>query len=263
MKAALLMVTYGDNWRKLSVALDSVYKHTAVPYHLFLICNEPAGKTLELVHSKHPNTTIILCNEQVYWGGAINYGLRMSKNYDYVFFLNDDIEVVPGWAEKHINLLKFDKTIGAVGPLNSSTRDWQGYDNVRKLYKDLNRPELPVLPELPDVDRDNLEEMNLSLQPYSSSYQVVSGMIAFFCVAFSRAAIDKVGELDPDFHELLCGDDDDYCIRLQKAGFKIGLLLGTYIAHRGGFSVNKIDQEKRKEQKAKAVELIHKKHAIR
>jgi len=71
----------------------------------------------------------------------------MTRGYQYVGFLNDDIEVCPNWLENFFDVLDCNPDVAAVGPLTSNTRDWQGYDNVRSIFSDWK------LPELQKIDR--------------------------------------------------------------------------------------------------------------
>lgn len=74
-----ICVTYGDNWEKLSVTLDSVYRNSDQPYHLFIIDNASKGETLGLHHRENlPHTTLIRNPKNLWWGGGINQGIRLA-----------------------------------------------------------------------------------------------------------------------------------------------------------------------------------------
>lgn len=251
MKIALICVTY-NNWNQLSKCLESIYKHTENEYHLFLIDNNSSDATVGLYGMTLPNTTIIRNMKNVWWGGGINQGIRLSKDFDYVFFLNDDIEVPMGWDAKHVDILREEPSIGAVGPLNSNKRDWQGYDRVREHFKDLN------LPTVSNVNRKDILGMNRALEPLGMRHITVRGMLAFFCVGFRRNVIDEIGELDERF--IMGGDDDDYARRLDAKGYGLGLLLNTYVIHHGGSSINKMESDFNRNCKNWNIALLRSKH---
>lgn len=234
-KAALICVTH-NNWDKLKACLNTIYQNTDYPYHLFLIDNASTDETVGLYGMELENTTIIRNNKNLWWGGGINQGIKLSKDYDYVAFLNDDIELPKGWLSNHIEGLQDDK-VGVIGPINSHNRDWQCYDRVRDTFKDLN------LPELKNIDRHNLKDMNKEIQALNLYKLYVRGMIAFFCVVFRRDVLEQVGELDEEF--IMGGDDDDYCRRLGEAGYSLTLLLNTYVIHHAGTSLNKMGNKYR------------------
>ena len=55
-------------------------------------------------------------------------------------------------------------------------------------------------------------------------------MVCFVCVYVPRRTIEVVGLLDEQFVGYGC-DDDDYCLRVSRAGLKIGIFDGCYVDH--------------------------------
>lgn len=243
-KAAIICVTR-SNSKKLFVTLNSVFRNTSQDiYDLFLIDNGSDDETLNIYSLSLPeNITIIRSNKNLNWVGGVNLGLALTQNYEYVGFLNDDIEVCPNWLLDMMELLDCNADLGAVGPLTSNTRDWQGYDRVRDVFVDLN------LPALDHISRNNTLEMYSAIQGNISGLRVV-GMLAFFCTLIRRKVIEKIGHLDPAFSELFLGDDDDYCRRMQAEGFGLALSLRTYVWHASGSSSLNIGDFERRQKMA-------------
>ena len=55
-------------------------------------------------------------------------------------------------------------------------------------------------------------------------------MVCFVCVLIPRRTIEAVGLLDDRFVNYGC-DDDDYCLRVRKAGLRIGIYDGCFVDH--------------------------------
>jgi GT2 family glycosyltransferase len=55
-------------------------------------------------------------------------------------------------------------------------------------------------------------------------------MVCFICVYIPRRTIKAVGMLDERFVGYGC-EDDDYCLRVRKAGMKVGVHDGCYVDH--------------------------------
>jgi GT2 family glycosyltransferase len=55
-------------------------------------------------------------------------------------------------------------------------------------------------------------------------------MVCFICVLIPRRTIAKVGRLDERFN-CYSHQDDDYCLRVKKAGLKIGIHDGCFVDH--------------------------------
>jgi len=242
-KAALICVTR-NNAEKLQVTLNSIIRHTNKEhYDLFIIDNASSDSTLGIYQlpTLADNITIVRSGKNLHWVGGINLGIEMTKGYQYVGFLNDDIEVCPNWLENFFDVLDCNPDVAAVGPLTSNARDWQGYDNVRSTFPDWK------LPPLSEIPRFNVQAMSAEFQKKWGAYRV-AGMLAFFCVLFRRTAIDKVGLLDEAFKTIYMGDDDDYCRRLHVIGYALAIAADTYVAHYSGTSSSKISElDKRKE----------------
>jgi GT2 family glycosyltransferase len=250
-KVGLICVTR-SNSQKLLVTLNSIFRHTSPDlYDLFLIDNASHDDTLNIYSLALPeNITIVRSNKNLNWVGGINLGIALTQDYEYVGFLNDDIDVGPNWLLNLVDLLDCNADLGAVGPLTSNTRDWQGYDRVRETFADLN------LQPLDHISRNNVLEMYSAIQGNVPVIRVV-GMLAFFCVLIRRKVVEKIGSLDPAFNELFLGDDDDYCRRMQAAGFGLALALRTYVLHASGSSsLNIADFERRQKM---ALDLLQKK----
>lgn len=237
MRIGIITVTY-NNYEILIRCLKSVYKTMRSDCHLVIIDNASQDQTLGLYGANLQRTTIIRNSQNKWWGGGINQGIRLLQgDCDFIFFINDDIEVDTGWIERHVEALESNRAIGAVGPLNSHPRDWQNYDRIRGQFVDLE------LPPLDDMKRTDLVGMNTAVRSIykGNSICYVTGMLAFFCVAFRNDVISEIGYLDEEF--IMNGDDDDYCRRLEAKGFSLALLLNTYVIHNAGSSINKLDPE--------------------
>ena len=195
-RAALIIVTH-NNWTKLERCLTSIYKNTEYPYHIFLIDNNSTDDTDSIDSSKYPDMTVVKNYENRWWSGGINQGIDLSRDYKYIFFLNDDIILGKGWLVKHLVAL-INPTIAVVGCHNSHIRDSQCYDNIKDY--DYGKKYLPIIGD--DIDRNDLDTMDRLLYEHNvknfpdTPYLIVTGMIAFFCVGFRRDTIDELGYLD-------------------------------------------------------------------
>jgi GT2 family glycosyltransferase len=66
--------------------------------------------------------------------------------------------------------------------------------------------------------------------PQKSGLREEPRMVCFVCVYIPRRTIERVGLLDERFVGYGC-DDDDYCLRVRRAGLKIGIFDGCYVDH--------------------------------
>jgi len=71
---------------------------------------------------------------------------------------------------------------------------------------------------------------NSNQWPHNIGLRIEPRMVCFICVYIPRRTIDLVGELD----ERYTGygyEDDDYCVRVRRAGLKIGICDECYVDH--------------------------------
>ena len=152
---------------------------------------------------------------------AVNEGISevLKKKLDYFFVLNNDTIVTKGWDLRLLESLKKEK-VGIVGPV-SSPPNWR---------------ELPGAQVM--IDRkirynnigNTIERWAHSLQLGLAGMELEVKFLAFYCAGFKTKMVRKIGKLDRRFN-LGLFDDDDYCLRAQKAGWKFILRKDTYVHH--------------------------------
>jgi glycosyltransferase involved in cell wall biosynthesis len=128
---------------------------------------------------------------------ATNAGLQVSTA-PYVVLLNNDAEAVEGWLEALEEPFHKDEEIGITGPLSDCFIGWQAYPKATKGYCVLGK----------------------------------GRMLAFFCAMIKREVIKQVGLLSTEYGIGL-GDDDDYCYRTERAGFRLALVTSIVVPHKG------------------------------
>jgi O-antigen biosynthesis protein len=229
--------------------IESIYRHTDIPFHLYIIDNASTDETVDLHKIYTRDITIVRNRENRGWCAGINQGIALGNN-PYVVFMNNDVEVSQGWLGNMIAFLDTHPRIGAVGPLDSSPNDWQCVDRVRETS----------VPQIPRFMTDDIHKRNRILQyHFHRAGILIEGMLAFFCVAFKRRTIDSIGLLDENF--VGGGDDDDYCRRLRKAGYVLGLSLDTYVLHHSGSTADAVfETEEKKELRKKNLSRLKEKH---
>lgn len=247
--AADIIIPVLNQYSSTRNLLEGIYRYTDHPFHIYLIDNASTDETADLPKIYTRQITIVRNRENRGWCGGINQGIQLG-NSPYVVFMNNDVEVSHGWLGNLIAFLETHPRIGAVGPLDSSPDDWQCVDRVRET----------LVPQIPTFQTGNLHERNRILKyHFRRTGILVEGMLAFFCCVVRRRTINAVGMLDEAF--VGGGDDDDFCRRLRKAGYVLGLSLETYVIHHSSLTSQSLfDVERRKELKKKNLARLKEKH---
>ena len=71
---------------------------------------------------------------------------------------------------------------------------------------------------------------NLNQLPKGIGLREDPRQVCFICVYIPRMTVEKVGLLDERFVDYGC-EDDDYCLRIRKAGLKLGIFDGCFVDH--------------------------------
>jgi GT2 family glycosyltransferase len=217
--AADIIVPVHNQYPYTRALLESIYRHTDVPFRIYLIDNASTDETTDIHKIYTRNITIVRNRENLGWCGGINQGMEMGSNPSVVFMSND-VEVSQGWLGNLVAFLGTHPRIGAVGPLDSNPNDWQCVDRVRE----------KIVAQIPFFLTEDLHERNRILNyHFHRAGILIEGVLAFFCTALKRRVVNEVGLLDETFQGV--GDDTGYCRRLRKAGYVLGLSLDTYVLH--------------------------------
>lgn len=248
MKADLIIPVY-NQLGFTKACLESIRKNTLLKdYRLVVVDNASTDDTLKWLSGfRDENMTIIANGKNLGFAKAINQGIELSRA-DYIGFLNNDIEVSKGWLTSLITILASDKTVGAVGPVCSNNHDWQGFDRVKAKFPVFNV----------DAPEDFEKRAQIISDRFKNKYIHVRGMLAFFCTLLPMGVVRKIGLLDEGFE--YTGDDDDYARRLERAGYKLALSLGTYIKHRSETTGRAVYGDKKKELSAKSIRRLKEKY---
>jgi len=187
-------------WNHLDLtqrAIASVRENTTVPYRLIVVDDGSTDGTAAWLAVQRD--IVVITNETNQgFAHAVNRGLGVATA-SYVALLNNDVDVDKGWLATLIEGLESGPKIGAIGPLSTAKQmQWEGY----------HRAESGVVP---------IEQQG----PVS---------LAFFCVVLRREVIDEVGLLDEGFAPAY-GEDNDYAIRMKKAGWEQAICCDVLVKH--------------------------------
>jgi GT2 family glycosyltransferase len=213
--AADILIPVRNKYASTRALLEDIYRHTDSPFHIYIIDNASTDETVDLHKIYTRNITIVRNRQSRGWSGAINQGIQTGSN-PFLVFMKNDLELAHGWLRNMIAFLNTHPRIAAVGPLNSNNHNWQGVDQVRE----------KLVAQMPHFFTQDVHERNRILQyHFPDTGILIDGALAFFCTALTRRAVDQVGLLSD------AGGDDsaDYCRRLRKAGYVLGLALDTYM----------------------------------
>ncbi|HEV2042705.1 MAG TPA: glycosyltransferase, partial [Casimicrobiaceae bacterium] len=205
--------------------VDSVLLHTDCDYRLLLIDDaspDPAiGAYLREMQSRALPQVHCGSNENnVGFTLTANRGMSSARAGADVVLLNSDTIVTRGWLDKLVRCAQSDACIGTITPFSNNAEicslprfcennSWPPERDTEPMVRALERAAAPSYPELP------------------------TGV--GFCLYIRRALIDSIGVFDPVFG-LGYGEENDFCMRAARAGFRNVLCDDAFVVHMGGSS---------------------------
>ncbi|MDX9856070.1 MAG: glycosyltransferase [Candidatus Moranbacteria bacterium] len=206
---------------------DSIRKNTK-DYKIIWIDNgsekESREKVKKFLDENNVPYELIQNEENLGFVKATNQGMKraMELGAKYIVLENNDTEVYDGWLDRMIEVAESDPKVGLVGPITSPCDSWQSVDNLRKSHNEFS--------DLPEYKNNPEEYSQLIKDKYRGSVVESKIQIAFFSALIKKDVVEKIGFLSEEFG-VGFGDDDDYCIRAMKEGWKIFLAKDVFVFH--------------------------------
>lgn len=222
MKSSLIILTYNELEEGTIPCVESIYKYTEISdFELIIVDNCSTDGTqdyLKKLKEQYTNVKIQLNEQNKGFAAGINDGLKLADG-EFLFILNNDIMVTPDWLNKLVEPLKNNPETGLIGPITNSS------GNEQCVYFE-------------NLDKNNYIELTSEYTDSQKGELYYTKRLAFFCVGMKRDVFDKVGFLDENFG-IGWFEDDDYCLRVLDAGYKIAIAEDCFIYHHGSLSFSK------------------------
>ncbi len=191
--------------------IASIRAHTQVPYRVFLVDNG-SQPPLAPAYEGMEHVTVIRSESNRGFAAGVNLGMARARGH--VVLLNNDTLVPEGWLEGLLSVLEEHPDVGAVGPMSNCV---SGSQLIPELHLD-------SIDAINDFARTRREQFGAKLQ-------TVARLVGF-CMLIRDRVVETVGLLDEQF---ATGnfEDDDYCVRMLRAGYRLGVAEGSFVFHYG------------------------------
>jgi GT2 family glycosyltransferase len=170
--------------------------------------------------------------------GAVNRGLALHPLRDVVL-LNSDARVFGDWLDRLLAALRTPRTATATPLSNAAT--------ILSYPATLCENRLPA-----DVDIARWDRLCAAID--MPVVEIPTGV--GFCMAVSRACLDRIGDFDQEQFGRGYGEENDFCCRATAAGWRHVAATGLFVWHRGGASFGK-EREKLIDAAQATIETLH------
>ena len=191
--------------------IASIRAHTHVSYRVLLVDNG-SSPPLAPTYVGMEHVTVIRSETNRGFAAGINLGLAQARGH--VVLLNNDTLVPDGWLEGMLAVLDDHPDVGAVGPMSNCVSGSQ---------------------LIPELHLDSIDAINdfarARRQQFGAQIRTVARLVGF-CMMIRDRVVEEVGVLDEQF---ATGnfEDDDYCVRILRAGHRLCVDEGSFVFHYG------------------------------
>ena len=240
-----VIVPVYNAWQDVVTCVASVRRHTrAESYRLILIDDRSPDERIaayfSALQAENDAALTLLHNpKNLGFVGTVNLGMSLHPHSDVVL-LNSDTIVTAGWLEKIRRCADSDPHIGTITPFSNNAEICSF-----PIFCQNND-----LASLPDIDQINQAMEQAAIPSYPEIPTAVG-----FCMFIRRRLIGKIGTFDAKTFGLGYGEENDFCMRALKAGYRNVLCDDTFVAHTGGRS---FDSKKQALMEANLRRLIDK-----
>jgi GT2 family glycosyltransferase len=221
----LLVLIVSWNTRDLLRDCLRSFQPAAHPeWDVLVVDNASTDDSVAMVRSEFPAVRLIENAANVGYARANNQGLRTSRA-PYALLLNSDTRATADAIQGLIAFLESHPDAGAVGPRllrSDGTAQPFAFGGDPTLFYLLRRGALRVI-------------AGRSLHDWASERTQSVDWVSGACLMVRRTAFEQVGLLDEDF--FMYFEDNDWCLRLRRAGWKNYYHPTQAIVHLGGQSL--------------------------
>lgn len=226
MKLSIIIVSF--NTKDILInCINSIFSSCVpAPYEVIVVDNASSDGTVTSLGQIFHQGLVIIANAQNYgFSKANNQGIQVSKG-DVLFFLNPDTIVLEDSIARLLNSLEVLKA-GIVGPKLYRNFQLEYHPSIRKFTKPfyIFLSFLPLSGQI--VDFYNKYLLNKELLREVDWLWGAALMVR-------REVILRIGGFDEDY--FMYSEEEDFCLRAKRAGFKIYYFPKAHIIHLGGQS---------------------------
>lgn len=163
---------------------------------------------------------VISHSENCGFTGSVNEGMQFSVFRDVVL-LNSDAMVSGNWLDRMTRHLRSDPDIASITPFSNNA----------------------TIASFPEICRQNVMPQGYDLQKLDSVFASANRGLRYdlptavgFCMYIRRAALRQVGLFDEINFPRGYGEENDFSLRAEQAGWRNVLAADIYIWHEGGVS---------------------------
>lgn len=216
---------------KIITCLRSIAKaHFAPDVEIIIVSNSPVSEDEQItVNSVLSRCRWIQMDENVGYGQACNTGASESKG-DYIFFLNPDTEFINDVLPVLKKRVESESSKGVAGPATFNA----DHERIPSVKNEVSVTwMLQWLCPLFGIFSKKIGAYDRQVYEKTTTVDIINGSAIFM----HQSAFQSTGGFSDDF--FMYWEENDFCVRLRKHGYKILYVPDAKIIHDGGYSTKR------------------------
>ncbi|OMC77570.1 hypothetical protein BK125_13670 [Paenibacillus odorifer] len=214
MMTSIIILAY-NQLEYTKMCIESIREYTDLnSYELIVIDNNSSDGTRDWLRIQS-DIKLIENDSNLGFPKGCNQGIEISTG-DNILLLNNDTIVTYNWLDNLLVALNGDPSVGAVSCVTNNCSYAQSvpysYANIEEMHEFSK-----------NFNTNNLGEYNERIK------------LIGFCYLIKKSVINEIGMLDEQFSPGNF-EDDDFSLRIRKAGYRLLLCKDTFIHHFGSVS---------------------------
>jgi riboflavin kinase/FMN adenylyltransferase len=230
---AIVILNYNGK-EYLEEYLPSVIHPSSLNIRYIVADNGSTDDSLKFIKYYYPEIEIHEMDNNYGFSEGYNRVMKSIGNYDYVVFLNSDVETDPNWLDPIIDLMENDKRIGAAQPkiLSYDEKENFEYAGAAGGYIDILAYPFCRGRVFETIEKDEAQYDDTTEVFWTSGAAMV----------MRKKLFDGIGGFDADFfaHQ----EEIDLCWRIKRAGYKVMAVGESQVYHLGGGTLSYVNPKK-------------------
>lgn len=201
----------------LKELIPSILNQECILLNIIIVDNASQDESVAYIEENYPEVTVIQNNENLGFSAAVNAGIKSSKS-EYVFLVNNDVELYPNCVFKLFECIKKDEKIFAISSKMIQYHDREKIDDAGDEYTLLGWTKRVGY--------------NKSSDKYLKSREIFSACAG--AALYRKNILEEVGYFDENFFAYLEDVDISYRARIQ--GYNVQYCPQSIVYHVGSGS---------------------------
>lgn len=247
-----IIIPVYNGYEYLDPLFKSITENTTIPYRLIIVEDSSPDERIkpfikEFIEN-NSDVSIIYIENDMNLGFVLSVNKAVKETKDHFVILNTDVEVPYGWAERLMDPIFSNENIASTTPFTNSGTicSFPNWLEDNELFNGLS---------LAQIDQA-FSNVNVSHREISLPTGVG------FCMGINKKLVEKIGFFDELQFGKGYGEENDWCCRAHKEGYKSVLVPNLFVYHKHGGSFSSAQKSELQNKNMQVLKKLHPEYTL-